>query len=336
MSALPVSVISPVWNCAKDMPTHAAHLREMAAAVEEIIIVDSGSQDGTVEILQRELEGLNVVFLTHPPGLYQSWNHAISHAKAPYLTVATVGDPLPVESLRQLVDTMQRFSADVVITAPEILNNQGEPLPKKWPVHRFLDATKITEPHRISGATWLTLGAVFYPMTLISSSAGNLYRTRLMKDHPFPTEYGHAGDSAWSLQMSRNVRWVIDPRVKSYFWLHAAAPARKAPNEAVARRTHAMFEDVLSKSAAFLKEEGVPDEMMETISGIPGQLLQKALLAIRYSSVRKSWLPWFLQPEAREIRKEREQLINSIKKRREKTFAFAKEMNSRKDGLSAE
>jgi hypothetical protein len=335
MSKLPVSIISPVRNCAAAMPGHAAHLRELAAIVEEIIIVDSDSTDGTLDILKRELAGLDVVFLNHPPGLYQSWNHALSQAKAPYLTVATVGDPLPADSLRRLVDTMQRLPADVVVSAPDILDDHGKPLAKKWPVHRFLDALKVTGPYRISGATWLTMAAGFYPMTLISSSAGNLYRTRLMQENPFPTEFGHAGDSAWSVQMSRKARWVIDPQVKAYFWMHAAAPERKLPNEGVARRTHAMLEQLLADSESFFQAEGVTSEIIGLLGEIPDLLLRKAMFTTRYQQARKRWMPWFFQPEIVRLRKEREEVLGTLKSHRARIFAFAKELSATKDGASA-
>ena len=323
MNKLPVSIISPVRNGAEVMTAHAKYLREMAAVADEIIIVDSDSTDGTLEILKRELDGLDVLFLNHPPGLYQSWNHALSQARAPYLTVATVGDPLPAESLERLVTTMERFSADAVISAPEILDDEGRPLAKEWPIHQLIKSAGIVEAQPIDTAVWMTMALVNYPITLISSSAGNLYRTQMMKDHPFSADFGHTGDSAWALAMSAKAKWVVDPQAKSYFWLHAAAPARRIPNEIVARRTHDMLADFIKANRDFLTAQGVTEDLLGLLEKVPGCLLEKTLLSARYQQIRKSWIPWFLQAGAFRLRGQRAELAVETKKLRRQAHALA-------------
>jgi hypothetical protein len=180
----------------------------------------------------------------------------------------------------------------------------------------------------------MTLAYGFFPATLISSSAGNLYRTRVMQENPFPTDYGHAGDSAWSLEMSRKVRWVVDPTVVSYFWIHPPAAGRQRRNETLAQRISTMAEGVYRDAESYLREENVPEDVLEIISGMPKQLLRKTQIQLRYAEIRRSWMPWFLQPEAIRLRREREALEAKIRNRRDRTLAFAKEMVERKSGIS--
>lgn len=335
MNKLPISIISPVRNCANEMIGHAAQLKLLGEVAEEIIVVDSDSHDGTLDILKRELAGHDVQFLNHPPGLYQSWNYGLSKARGKYCTVATVGDILPVESLRELARTMERFTADVVISAPRMKDGGGADSLKTWPIHRFITETGITGPCPLSGALWMTLCYGFFPATLISSSAGNLYRTRVMQENPFPTEFGHAGDSAWALQMSRKLNWVIDPTVVSYFWIHPPAAGRQKGSELLAQRISAMARGVYTESEAYLREEGVPEEMLKVIGEMPEQLLSKTCLKIRYAEIRCPWMPWFLQGEAIRIRSEREALEGRIRRRRDRTLAFAREVMEAKLGSTA-
>jgi glycosyltransferase involved in cell wall biosynthesis len=61
-------------------------LRSWLDLAQEVVVVDSESSDGTVEFLQSELRHPNLRFLSHPPGLYQSWNFGIRNLNTSLLT----------------------------------------------------------------------------------------------------------------------------------------------------------------------------------------------------------------------------------------------------------
>src|SRR5437667_48674 len=56
------------------LPRHLESMKEWLPLVEEVVVVDSESTDGTVEFLKKHLGPQSPRFFTHPPGLYQSWN----------------------------------------------------------------------------------------------------------------------------------------------------------------------------------------------------------------------------------------------------------------------
>ncbi len=323
MDKLPVSIISPVRNCIREMPSHAAYLRRMAAAVSEIIVVDSDSTDGTRTFLEVELADLDVIFLNHPPGLYESWNDGISHATQHYCTVATVGDPLPPSSLPTLIASMERFSADVVITAPQLLDSRQLSSPKRWPIHHFIAATEITRPTEIPSAAWLALTLGLFPGNLLSSSAGNLYRTDFLQKNPFPTQYGHAGDCAWSLQMSLTARWVIDPTTRSYFTIHHPSAHRKRRCETKVRAMTALMTTLISESRLLLQTGGIPFDLLELLKAAPDVMLEKALIQIQIAKERPTFLripSLFGTP----LNRRRKSLERLIQKRQEATLEFAR------------
>jgi glycosyltransferase involved in cell wall biosynthesis len=322
MSELPVSVVSPVRNCVDAMPAHAAHLRSLAGIVEEIIVVDSDSTDGTLDCLKRELEGLKVVFLNHPPGLYQSWNHGIATATRNYCTVATVGDLLPVDSLRGLTETIEKFNADAVISAPEMLNANGGPSTRRWPIHQVIAESAMEDARLIEPAEWLAMTLGFFPATLLSSSAGNLYSTKFLQENPFPTSYGHAGDCVWALEMGRKARWVIDPRVKSYFWLHPVSANRQRRKEEQVRGVSQVAESRFRESKAFLLSAGIPEDFVNILGDAPRQQLEKAMIQIRYDALGKSLFRRF-QPEGIRLKRSRKQVELEIARRHARTRLFA-------------
>lgn len=322
MNKLPVSVVSPVRNCVAAMPAHAAHLKSLSAVVEEIIVVDSDSTDGTLDYLKRELIGLEVIFLNHPPGLYQSWNHGIATATRKYCTVATVGDLLSVESLKRLVETIGKFDADVVISAPEMLGASGGASTRRWPIHQVIESSAMAEPRPIAAAEWLAMTLGFFPSTLLSSSAGNLYLTKFLQENPFSAAYGHAGDCVWALENGRKARWVIDPLVKSYFWVHPISANRHRRKEEQVRGVSQKAESCFRESEAFLLSAGIPDEFVKILRDAPRQQLEKAMIQIRYDALGKFLFRRFL-PEGIRLKKSRKNVEREIAHRHARTRLFA-------------
>lgn len=323
MSELPVSIVSPVRNCVAAMPAHAAHLRSLAGIVKEIIVVDSDSNDGTLDFLKHELDGLGVVFLNHPPGLYQSWNYGIHTATQNYCTIATVGDPLPVDSLKRLTETMEKFHADAVISAPEMLAANGGPSTRRWPIHQIIAEIGTSEPRLIEPAEWLAMNLGFFPATLLSSSAGNLYSTEFLQENPFPSAYGHAGDCVWALEMGRKARWVIDPQVKSYFWVHPISAHRHRRKEEQVHAVSQKARDCFRESEAFLLSAGIPADFIKILSDAPSQQLEKAMIQIRYDALGKFFFRKFL-PEGIRLKSKRKRLEREIEHRHARTKLFAR------------
>jgi hypothetical protein len=295
---LPVSVICPVRNSMAGLREHAAHLRTLASVVEELIVVDSQSHDGTPEYLKKELAGFPVRFMDHPPGLYQSWNHAISEARQPYVTVATVGDTLPADSLSRLVETIGRFDADVVVSPPTVLGDERQTLKKRFAIHELVDSSGISDAAEIPGLVWLLYFIFHMPSSLLCSSASNLYRTSLLQKHPFPEDFGHAGDSAWSLQMSLKTRWVIDPGVESFFWEHAPSPNKIRLSIPAIERLRSEARGMLEQARPALLEMGGTGKLLESADESIEALCEAAMLMQEYRAVRISIIPRFLQPKA--------------------------------------
>lgn len=280
------------------LPEHAAHLQSLASVAEEVIVVDSNSHDGTPDYLKKALAGFHVRFLDHPPGLYPSWNHAISEASQPYVTIATVGDTLPASSLSRLVETMERFNADVVVSPPTVLGKGRETLLKKFAIHDLVDSSGIFDATEIPGLVWLLYFIFYMPSSLLCSSASNLYRTRLLQEHPFPVDYGHAGDSAWSLQMSLKARWVIDPKVESYFWEHAPSPHKVTLDLPVIEKLRASVREMLEQSRTRFIEADFMEHLLESANQSIETLGEASILMQKYRAARISIIPRFLQPEA--------------------------------------
>lgn len=222
-SVLPVGVVVPTLNAMIYLARHVERLRELAPHVEEIVVVDSHSADGTAEYLREHLNLPKARHLRHPPGLYASWNFGLSQLRAKYAYIATVGDTVPLATLEQLVALAEEREADVVLTPPKLVTESGRISERRWPIHDFIEKHRLNAATEIPGWKAFAWTALNVPAGLLGSSASNLYRTDVLQRHPFPTGFGYHGDTAWLLENALGLCIVIAPQIASEFLIHESA-----------------------------------------------------------------------------------------------------------------
>jgi glycosyltransferase involved in cell wall biosynthesis len=71
---LPIGVVIPSRNSLAYLPAHLQGVLAWVEMVEQIVVVDSNSTDGTVEYIRENLTHPNLHIFSCPPGLYASWN----------------------------------------------------------------------------------------------------------------------------------------------------------------------------------------------------------------------------------------------------------------------
>jgi glycosyltransferase involved in cell wall biosynthesis len=217
----PIGVLIPTRNSAPLIQGHLQSLAPLLDTVEEIVVVDSDSRDGTVEIIQAQLRHPNLRVFQHPPGLYQSWNFGIGQIHAPYVYIATVGDSITREGLLRLLGVAERFKCDAVVSKPRFVDNEGRPAADTpWPIDDVIGALNIREPQLLQGIKLALFAITNITGALLGSSASNLYRTGCLKQRPFPTNFGTSGDGAWGIANALDFRLGITPERFSTFRLH--------------------------------------------------------------------------------------------------------------------
>lgn len=219
---LPISVVIPTRNSMALLPVHVETMRPWLDQVEEVIVVDSESSDGTVEFLQRSRLHPRVKFLNHPPGLYESWNHAIKECGARYTYISAVGDGISRNGLIHLVEVAEDQGSDVVISPPKFVHASGAQKKRRrgWPVHTIIKHAGFEEPASLEGMLLFLLVVGLIPHAILGSSSSNLYRTSTIQRYPFPVNFGHHGDGAWAVGHALNIRLSVTPREISHFRLH--------------------------------------------------------------------------------------------------------------------
>jgi hypothetical protein len=299
-SPLPIGVVVPTLNVRPSLPAHLEQMKTWIDLVQEVVVVDSYSSDGTFEFLQAELRHPGLKLFQCPPGLYQAWNNGISHVGARYTYISTIGDTITREGLDHLAATAEALGCDVVVSRPDFFSTEGTPLlDRRWPVHKLIDSARITKPVRLAPWHAFLVAILDLPEGILGSSASNIYRSDTLKRFPFPVSYGHAGDTAWGIQHAFHTSIAVTPRVFSRFVVH---PNENVPaGEAMWRLVDRLLDLAAETVRENLKGErsgAVSAELAGLVKDIPAKLKTLHECQRRYDVARVESRPWFMSAAA--------------------------------------
>jgi len=219
---LPISVIFPTYNCGDRILKHIKASADWLQHVDELIIVDSYSKDGTIDIITEALAGHDFQILQHPRGLYRSWNHGVNAARNEYIYFSTIGDIISRDGLKKLFDAAKTLKADLVVSPPSFISeDSATPLPEaEWPIHTLIREFKIQQVTTLPPRLIYDCVLIFMEQALLGSSASNLYRRDTLIQHPFSDDFFSAGDSQWLINNNFKVKLAIVPEPVATFLFH--------------------------------------------------------------------------------------------------------------------
>lgn len=301
-----LGVVIPTLNCAHLMKEHVESMLPWLDRADEIVIVDSNSTDGTLEILTSRISHPNLQIHQRPRGLYQAWNFGIAQVKSKYTYVSTVGDSITACGIDHLLHVSESLGADVVISKPDFINEKGSPIKSiNFPIDHIINMLQITEPTKIGTLTSLLLQLLVIPGAILGSSASNLYRTDVFQKYPFPTEFGTAGDGAWGIANVFRYSLAVTPERFSVFREHEKSYSKK---DYEVFDLNARLMDLMVQTVENERRTGSPfasqyehlkiGEMLCSVKKWIG--IQK-----RLESERKRKWPWSLNPRAWILRSDR-------------------------------
>lgn len=216
-----LSVVIPTYNC---LPLLERHVTEMAAwldLADEVIVVDSRSQDGTREFLAERLRHPALRFIDRDRGLYQSWNEGIASTKGDWIYVSTAGDTIERDHLLKLMKVGAEAKADAVISPCRFVDEAGRALPgtargNPEILRGFDGQAFVVTPPDVRDYVALDAGI----QGLLGSCASDLFRGEFLRARPFPSNYGTHGDIAWTLRYAHEMRLCVVPEIGSTFCRH--------------------------------------------------------------------------------------------------------------------
>ena len=299
-----LGVVIPTKNSLALLPRHLEALMKWIDLATEVVVVDSHSCDGTLEFLRERLRHANLRFLSHPPGLYESWNHGLGHLTTDFAYLSTVGDTITRDGLLHLRDTMAALRVDVVLSRPFLTSVDGGS-PRKWelPVDLILQDCPASTPRRLRPAEMAIYAMLFPGGALLGSSASNLYRTSFLQTHPFPADHGPAGDGVWAVDHVFDAAWAVTPLRFSTFLEHPRS--HSAPQLPV--RLDRTLAGAIERA---WKEDRVPYEHIVSLGFFDALETCSAWLDAKeqFDRCRKAHWPWIVNPIGWKLRNRRQRL----------------------------
>ncbi len=117
-----IGVVVPTWNSAITLDWTLLSLRSIQKCYTKIIVADSGSTDGTLEICERW--GVDSIYV--PPGnMYRAINAGMQHLNVSWLTYLNSDDMVYGEAYERLIRRGDVSKADVVYGGCDYVDSQG-------------------------------------------------------------------------------------------------------------------------------------------------------------------------------------------------------------------
>ncbi len=310
---LPISVLVPTRNSMPLLPQHVESMRAWLDAVEEVIAVDSDSTDGTREFLQKNLSHSHFRLLTHPPGLYQSWNFGIAQCRAKYIYISTIGDSITRAGLEHLVHVAEQLRCDVVVSPPQMVK-RGKPIKREWPVHQFIAAHKLRDPVVLAPFDCFVLALINLRKAILGSSASNLYRRDLLQRAPFPTDFGTAGDLGWILRHSAEISLGITPKVFSTFLFHPKAYAKSdyAVSDFAEKCLATARETMARQAQAATWDSASSEDIVEPLAAAWGEFLNARRV---FQAAKRAQLFWIFSVANWRMYRARNQRLQNLRQK---------------------
>lgn len=302
---LPLGVVIPTKNSMPYLQEHLANLSAWIDLAEQVVVVDSFSTDGTLEFLKQKLCHRNIRFVDHPPGLYASWNHGIREISSKYCYISTVGDSITRSGIMHLINTATHLHCDVLVSRPEFVNEVGHSISgPQWPLDEVIEALRVNEPKLLDPIIMVACTLKHTGGAMTGSCGSDLFLTRALQGHPFPTNYGTAGDGPWSMKNAVCLTWAVTPQIFSTFRQHPSAASKP---EILAGKLSFDYSD--RATALFNEWMANYGEKYEITSGDLKKLLLISIECEKaqreYNTLRKEFWPWILRPSVWALRSRR-------------------------------
>jgi glycosyltransferase involved in cell wall biosynthesis len=312
-----LGLVIPTYNSHRYLKRHVKGLLSWIDLVQEIMVVDSHSTDGSAEFLQEHLPHPNLRVVQHPPGLYASWNSGVAQLQTEFFIMSTTGDTISRDGVEKLMQCAGDGQCDIVISKPIFRDLADRVHDIRWPIDDILEKAPV-----VGGCQFLSgLEALVYAMArpdsaLLGSSASNLYRTRFFQERPFPLDWGVGGDGGWVWEHAAEARWGVLSGNYSTFLIHPPQSQKKDLRPAVKHE----LDEVLGRSVERWVSQGVITQNDLEKIGWPS--LQKSLRNYldtkeSFDATRRKKGLWILRPSAWMQRSRRKKAAVSLHKARD-------------------
>lgn len=117
-----ISIIIAVFNGAKTLPQCIDSVITQTYENKELIIVDGGSKDGTVDLLKSNQEQIAYWISEPDSGVYNAWNKGLSQAKGEWICFLGADDFFwNDQALARMASELVKIPSDILVVYGQIM-----------------------------------------------------------------------------------------------------------------------------------------------------------------------------------------------------------------------
>lgn len=147
-----IAIITAVYNAANHLPVLLESIRKQNCRNFEFIIIDGGSTDGTIDIIEASQDVVTFYLTEKDRGIYDAWNKGIKNSTADWIMFLGADDILLPDAICSYITYIQDYSnqeIDYISSRMQMIDNNGTPFRTKgwiweWPL--FLRNMSIAHP----------------------------------------------------------------------------------------------------------------------------------------------------------------------------------------------
>ena len=217
-----LSIIVATYNAKHVLDRCIRSIVDQSSREWELIVVDGGSTDGTVEVIQSNSEHIAYWHSRQDEGIYDAWNEALPHATGEYICFLGADDALRApETLANIISSIGESRYDLITCRGQLREASGL-------------------PGKVIGTSWKEAGL---PRLFKICHPGLVHHRSLFKEYGyFNARYKIAADMEFMLRLPGNIQCHDIPMVivdvqddgisRNRFWqriverreIHSASP----------------------------------------------------------------------------------------------------------------
>lgn len=190
---LRLSIVVATWNAGRTLERCIQSIVEQSSRDWELIVIDGGSKDDTVEIIRSHAKHIAYWHSRPDAGIYDAWNQALLHARGDYICFLGADDAL------HSPDTIAKIFTVVVDSRPDLITCRGQ----------IRNASGLTK--QVIGTSWTNSKL---PRHLRLCHPGLMHHRSLFERHGvFDPQYKIAADLEFLLRLPEKIQCCDIPWV---------------------------------------------------------------------------------------------------------------------------
>ena len=126
-----ISIIVAAFNASKTLQQCIDSVAQQTYANKELIIIDGGSKDGTVDLLEANQQQISYWISEQDKGIYNAWNKGLSQAKGEWICFLGADDFFwDAQVLERMTAQLQAIPPDILVAYGQVmlLSSEGKSL----------------------------------------------------------------------------------------------------------------------------------------------------------------------------------------------------------------